>query len=116
MVSQLNFFKFFFVDLGTFLNRSINDGFQNGELCVTQRQGLITSIPKEGKQKQFIKNWHLISLLNISYKIASACLSNRLTLILLKISHSNQTGLSKGRYIGEYIRLLKNIKYPDYYL
>ena len=50
----VDFFKSFFVDLRTFLTQSINDGFQKDELSVTQRQGLITCIPKEGKAKQFI--------------------------------------------------------------
>lgn len=102
----VEFFKFFFIDLGTFLVRSINNGFQTGQLSVTQTQGLITCIPKEGKPKQFIKNWRPISLLNISYKIASACLANRFKSVLPKIIHSNQTGFLKGRYIGENIRLI----------
>ena len=31
--------------------RSINHGFCNGEMSVTQRQEIITCIPKEGKDK-----------------------------------------------------------------
>ena len=31
-------FKFFFSDLGTFMVRTINNGFDKGEISVTQRQ------------------------------------------------------------------------------
>ena len=75
-------FNFFFVDIGHVLVRSINDGFVNEKLSVTQSQGVITCIPKEEKPKQYLKNWRPISLLNVSYKIASACIANRLKVIL----------------------------------
>ena len=68
------FYKFFFADLKYFLLRSINYGFQEGEMSVTQRQGVITCIPKEGKDKRYLKNWRPITLLNTSYKIASSCI------------------------------------------
>ena len=37
----VEFFKFFFKDIGTFMTRSFNHGFEKGELSVTQRQGVI---------------------------------------------------------------------------
>ena len=63
---SVEFYKFFFSDIGTFLVRSINGGFQNEELSVTQKQGVITCIPKDGKPKQHVKNWRPNSLLNTS--------------------------------------------------
>lgn len=43
-------FQFFFwKQLGHFMVRSLNFGYKKGELSVTQRQGIITCIPKEGK-------------------------------------------------------------------
>ena len=73
------FFQLFFSDLGVFLTRSINNGFEKkNEMSVTQRQGVITCIPKEGKDKSFIKNWRPITLLNTVYKIASSCIANRI--------------------------------------
>ena len=74
----VEFLKFFFVDLGNFIVRSINCGFRKGEMSVTQRQGAITCIPKEGKDKTLLRNWRLITLLNIVYKIASSCIVGRL--------------------------------------
>ena len=72
------FLKLFFTDLGTLMLRSINYGFYSGQMSVTQRQGVIVCIPKEGKEKQFLKNWRPITLLNTVYKIASSCIAARL--------------------------------------
>ncbi|WP_419612126.1 RNA-directed DNA polymerase, partial [Thiolapillus sp.] len=100
------FYKVFWNDIGTFLVRSINNGFTKEEMSVTQRRGVITCIPKEDKPKKYLKNWRPITLLNTAYKIASACIANRLKIVLPKIIHKDQTGFLKGRYIGENIRLL----------
>ena len=103
------FFKFFFQDIGVFLVRSVNFGFLHGSLSVTQKQGVITCIPKDGKPKQFLKNWRPISLLNTTYKIASSCIAARIKSFLPKIIHTDQTGFMKGRYIGENIRLMYDL-------
>ena len=49
-----NFFKVFWEDLGHLLVRSLNTGFSVGMLSVTQRQGVITLLPKPGKTKKDI--------------------------------------------------------------
>ena len=103
------FFKFFWQDLGDFILRSVNYGFESGELSVTQKEGVITCIPKGDKDKQYLKNWRPISLLNVIYKLASACISNRLKKVLPKLIHEDQTGFIAGRYIGENIRTLYDL-------
>ena len=100
------FYKAFLPYIGVFVVRSFNEAFRKGELSVTQYQGVITCIPKDGKPKQFIKNWRPISLLNVSYKLLSACLARRIKTVLPLIIHDSQKGFMKGRYIGENIRLL----------
>jgi hypothetical protein len=49
------FFKFFWIDVGKFVFRCVNYGYQQQKMSVTQRQGVITCIPKEGKSKEFLK-------------------------------------------------------------
>ena len=72
------FFKVFWKQLGYFVLRSANEGFENGELSITQRLGLITCIPKENKPKQHLKNWRPLTLLDTVYKIASGAIAKRL--------------------------------------
>ena len=103
------FYKFFWKDLGHFLINSINYGFDMGELSVTQKEGLIICIPKPNKPKQYIKNWRPISLLNVTYKIASACIASRLKTILPKIIDPDQSGFMTDRFTGDNIRLIYDI-------
>ena len=105
----IEFYKFFWIDIGHFVVRSINSGFETGELSSTQKEGVITCIPKGNKNKQYIKNWRPISLLNVSYKLASACIANRLKKVLPFLIHNDQTGFITGRYIGENIRTLYDL-------
>ena len=95
---------------------SINYGFRSGEMSITQKEGIITCIPKEGKPKQFLRNWRPITLLNTSYKIASSCIAARIKTVLPKIIHNDQKGFMKGRYIGENLRLLYDVLvYTNFY-
>ena len=103
------FFKFFWNDLGVFLVNSINYGFDNGELSVTQKEGVITCIPKGNKSKKYIKNWRPISLLNVTYKIASSCIASRIKRVLPSIIDFDQTGFMSGRFSGDNTRLLYDI-------
>ena len=51
----LSFLKFFWLDLGNFILRSLNFGYNNGNLSVTQKQGIITCLPKQDKNSFFEK-------------------------------------------------------------
>ena len=73
-----NFFKFFWPDLKELLYGSFQYSFQNGVLSADQRQGVITYIPKEGKDLTFLTSWHPVSILNTDYKILRKTLANRL--------------------------------------
>ena len=95
--------------MGQFIVRSINYGFQNGELSVTQKEGIITCIPKDNKPRRFLTNYRPISLLNTVYKIASGAIANRIKPTLQKLIHTDQTGFISGRYLGENIRLIYDI-------
>jgi exonuclease III len=103
------FFKVFWNKLGDFVVRSLNDGFLKGELSSTQKEGVIICIPKGDKDREYIKNWRPISLLNVVYKIASACIANRLKAVLPSIIHEDQSGFIKNRYLGDNIRLIYDL-------
>lgn len=105
----VDFFKVFWKQLGNFVVRAINFGFQQGELSITQQNGLIVCIPKENKFRNNLKNWRPITLLNTIYKIASGSIANRIKTVLNKLIATEQTGFIKGRYIGENTRLLYDL-------
>ena len=105
----VNFFKFFWKDLGFFIIRSLNEGFESGKMSITQREGIITCIPKGDKPREFLKNWRPISLLNVVYKIGSSCIANRIKEVLPQLINEDQTGFVPGRYIGDNLRLLYDI-------
>ena len=103
------FYKFFWQDIGHFLVRAMNYAYENGKLSATQKQGVITCIPKGNKDKSYLKNWRPITLLNVSYKIASSSLANRLKYALNDIINEDQTGFLPGRVMAENVRLLYDI-------
>ncbi|KAK3104781.1 hypothetical protein FSP39_009989 [Pinctada imbricata] len=103
------FFKCFWKSLSPLVVRSLNHAYRIGELSITQKEGIITCIPKEDKPKQFLKNWRPITLLNTSYKIGSGVLANRLKPVLDTLISKEQTGFLHGRYIGENTRLIYDI-------
>ena len=39
------------------------------EMSISQRQGIITLLPKHEKDTKYLKNWRPISLPNIDYKV-----------------------------------------------
>ena len=50
-----DFLKFFWKQLGVFVLRSLNHGYTIGDLSITQKQGIITCIPKTINQRFFFK-------------------------------------------------------------
>ena len=112
----VNFYKFFWKDLGPFVYRSLSFGYENGRFSDFQYQSVITCLPKEGKDRRHIGNWRPISLLNTDIKIASAAIANRLKKVLPFIISDTQNGFIKGRFIGENTRLLYDLMhYLEYH-
>ena len=100
------FFKVFWRQLGGFVLRSLNEGFRKGEMSNTQREGVVVCLPKTENDRDRIKNWRPITLLNTVYKIGSSAIADRLKTILPKIINEDQTGFVKNRFIGDNIRLI----------
>ena len=100
------FYRYFWNLLGSFMVSSFNYAFRNGTLSISQRQGIISLIPKKKKNTEYLKNWRSVSLLNVDYKIATKTIALRLEKILPNLIHPCQSGYVKGRFIGESIRLI----------
>ena len=105
----VEFFKFFWKDIGRIVLKGINESYADEEFSFVQREGIITCLPKEGKDKRYLRNWRPITLLNTVYKIASSCIAKRMKTVLDPLISQEQKGFMKGRYIGENIRTLYDI-------
>ena len=68
----VKFYKQFFNQVGTDLIQSLNKAFEDGELSMSQRRGVIILITKDDSDLLDPQNWRPITLLNIDYKIASS--------------------------------------------
>ena len=104
------FYKFFWPELGNEMVSSFNHAFRTGILSVSQRRGIISLIPKKNKDKTMLENLRPISLLNTDYKILTKTMAKRLEKVLPKIINPDQTGYVKGRFIGENVRLIHDVK------
>ena len=60
----------------------LTTAFEDGELSTTEKEGLITCIPKGDKAKDNINTQRPIYILNVVYKIGSSCIDNRVQSIL----------------------------------
>ena len=108
------FYEAFFDLLGNALLESFNAGFENGTLSVSQRQGIISLIPKDENNLTTLTNWCPITLLNVDYKILAKVIANRIESVLPKLIYSDQTGFIKGRFIGQNVRMLNDLlEYTD---
>ena len=87
---------------------SLNEAYDNGELSVSQKRGLISLLYKGKGDARSLNNWRPISLLNIDYKIATRVLATRIRQVLPSLIGPDQTGFMKGRFIGENIRLMED--------
>ena len=103
------FYKLFWMDIKQYLVRALNNSYENKTLSITQKRGIITLLPKKGRNILELKNWRPITLLNQDYKLATKCIAKRICKHLPKIINPDQTGFIKGRFIGENIFKILNI-------
>ncbi len=104
-----DFYKFWWSQIKDLVHESLTTAFTSGRLSVEQRRGVITLIPKKGKDGRFLKNWRPISLLNTDYKILTKLLAGRMQSVIGGLVHPDQVGYIKGRYIGQNIRTIMDV-------
>ena len=104
-----NFYKFFWIDIKSFLYDSYIYSIQHGELSDSQRRGLLSLIPKGGKDLRYLKSWRPVTLLATDYKILAKALATRLQKVISDLVNYDQVGYIKGRYIGENVRIIEDM-------
>jgi hypothetical protein len=105
----VDFYKFFWKDIGAFVFRSLYFSYETGHFSELQTQGVITCIPTESKDRRYMSNGCPISLLNTDLKIASASIANRFKQVLSCIISDAQNGSMKDRFMGENTCLLYDL-------
>lgn len=97
---HIGFYKHFWEET-KYLIKEIMDNLFEGTLNLSRlNYGLITLIPKM-KEANNIKQYRPICLLNVSYKIVTKILANRLTKVTDEVIDATQTAFIPGRYILE---------------
>ena len=86
---SVEFYQTFWPYIGGLVVDAFNEAFDNGNLSVSQKQGVITLIEKDGKDPLHIKNYRPITLLHVDYKILSKILATRMKEVLLEIIKSD---------------------------
>ena len=97
-------YKIFYLRLKFFMLDALNECFEVKRIFRSGREGIISLIPKKGRDRRFLKNWRLIILLCVDYKLISKIISNRIRIVLDKIIHQDQSGFIPGRNISDNIR------------
>ena len=77
----------------------INQANVIGHFFVTKRPGVLTLIPKK-KDQTFLSNKGAICLLDITYKIVTRVLTNKLMEVIHKEVSTDQTGSINPRPLG----------------
>ena len=94
-----DFYKVFWRLLKPILFEAINYAIKTGRLHSSARRGVLTLLPKKGRDILYLKSWRPISLLTVDFKIYSKALANRIKQVLPSIISEDQSGFVAGRNI-----------------
>ena len=88
----IEFYIVFWPDICDMLMNSYIFLYKMGMMSVSQRNGVITLLPKKDKDHLLIKNYRPITLLTVDYKILAKCLAERIKHFIHTLIHSDQSG------------------------
>ena len=83
--------------------RAFHEALERGELSTTQKRGVISLIPKPGKDTMLLKNWRPITLLNTDYKYLAKAIANRIRNKPADIISTDQMGFTPMKGYGKNI-------------
>ena len=107
----VEFYQHFWGELKIFFLKMVQESVQKGALPWTLREGILTLVPKPNRPRSEIKSYRPITLLNVSYKIISTAVADKIREVLPSIIDRDQTGFMKGRFIGDNTRLTYDLLY-----
>ena len=102
------FYKKYWSLLKTNFIKVIEEIEETESLTISQYRGVICLIFKQGDRDD-LKNWRPITLLNNDYKLIAIIYANRLKTILPSIIKDDQKAYIQGRQITESVRLTQDL-------
>ena len=106
------FFRKFWKILAPHLIEMYQYSYDVGILPESVRKGLISLLPKRGKDTRYVKSMRPLTILPNDYKILAKALDNRIRMILPDLLCSEQTGFVRGRKICH--NICKSLDIIDY--
>ena len=104
----MEFYVKFWPILGTDLVDVLNSCYLSGVMFLTQRRGLISLIFKKGDRLD-PRNWRLITLLNVNYKLPARAVTGRLLKVIDLFVAKDQSCGAPGRFIGENVSIIRAV-------
>ncbi|KAK3541356.1 hypothetical protein QTP86_023072 [Hemibagrus guttatus] len=102
------FYKAFWAVIGQDVMDVLRDSIQRGEFPLSCRRAILTLLPKKGDLTH-LKNWRPVSLLCTDCKLLSKALASRLTKVMERLIHQDQTYCVPDRSIFDNVYLIRDI-------
>ena len=96
--------KAFYPKIKELLLEVFNYCYEVKRFHASARRGVISLIPKKGRDLRWIKHWRPIILLCTDYKLLAKIISNRVKKVLDKVIHPDQTAFLAGQNASDNIQ------------
>ncbi|KAK3559930.1 hypothetical protein QTP86_028845 [Hemibagrus guttatus] len=104
----VEFYKAFWAVIGQDVLDILPDSVRGGKLLLSCRRAVLTLLPKKGDLTH-LKNWRPVSLLCTDCKLLSKALASRLTKVMERLIHQDQTYCVPDRSICNNVYLIRDI-------
>ena len=105
----VKFFKTFFDDLSPLFIKLLETAFSNGFLTKDFKLSYIILLPKDSGSLLEVKNFRPISLLNITFKMITKAISNKIAPFLKHLVHPDQAAVIRGRSIQNHNHYIRDL-------
>ena len=105
----VKFFKTFFDELSPLILKLLDAAFTQGFLTKDFKLSYTILLPKDSGSLLDVKNFRPISLLNISFKMITKAICNRISPFLEDLVHPDQAAVIKGRSIQNHNHYIRDI-------
>ena len=105
----VKFFKTFFDELSPLFMKLLDAAFTHGILTKDFKLSYTILLPKDSGSLLDVKNFRPISLLNITFKMITKALSNKISPFLENLVHPDQAAVIRGRSIQNHNHNIRDL-------